>query len=159
MELREAALREALLTEIAITGRKVRTVFDRLMRARGMTLPRARLMLHLAKHQAVNQTELAAVLELEHPTLVRLLDGLERQGLIRRSAVPGDRRAKQVMLTAEAMPQLREVEQVVATLRAALLDGIGADELAVTSAVLDRILRNVEACGGGGTGAAPKEEP
>ncbi|KAA2212685.1 MarR family winged helix-turn-helix transcriptional regulator [Teichococcus oryzae] len=159
MELRDAALREALLTEIAITGRKVRTVFDRLMRARGMTLPRARLMLHLAKHQAVNQTELAAVLELEHPTLVRLLDGLERQGLIRRSAVPGDRRAKQVMLTAEAMPQLREVEQVVATLRAALLDGIGADELAVTSAVLDRILRNVEACGGGGTGAAPKEEP
>jgi MarR family transcriptional regulator for hemolysin len=133
-------------------------VFDRLMRARGMTLPRARLMLHLAKHQTVNQTELAAVLELEHPTLVRLLDGLERQGLIRRSAVPGDRRAKQVMLTAEAMPQLREVEQVVATLRAALLDGIGATELAVTSAVLDRILRNVEACGGG-AGAAPKEEP
>ncbi|MBC9207627.1 MarR family transcriptional regulator [Roseomonas aerophila] len=140
-----STLRSGFLTELSVAGRKMRTLFDGVVRERGLNLARARLMLQLGKHEPVNQTELAAMLELEHPTIVRLLDGLEKQDLILRSAVDGDRRAKQVTLTAPGRAQAAQLDDLVAALRDTLLHDITEEELAVASRVLGRIIRNIEA--------------
>ncbi|MFC7555079.1 MarR family winged helix-turn-helix transcriptional regulator [Pseudoroseomonas wenyumeiae] len=80
MQQPQSALRAGFLTELSVTGRKMRTLFDGLVRQQGLNLSRARLLLQLARNEAITQSELAARLELEHPTIVRLLDGLEKQG-------------------------------------------------------------------------------
>lgn len=64
------------------------------------------------------------MLELEHPTIVRLLDRLETLGLIERHAMENDRRAKQVLLTEKALPYVHEVVEVSDQMRHALLDTI-----------------------------------
>jgi MarR family transcriptional regulator for hemolysin len=140
-----STLRSGFLTELSVAGRKMRTLFDGVVRERGLNLARARLMLQLGKHEPVNQTELAAMLELEHPTIVRLLDGLEKQDLVLRSAVDGDRRAKQVTLTAAGRAQAAQLDELVAALRDTLLHDISEEELAVASRVLGRIIHNIEA--------------
>ncbi|UFN51066.1 MarR family transcriptional regulator [Roseomonas sp. OT10] len=137
--------RATFLTDLSVAGRKLRTLFDALVRQHGLTLSRARLLLHLDRHGGVTQSELASVLELEHPTVVRLLDGLESQGLIRRCAVAGDRRAKQVMLTEEAQPSILEMERITAGMRERLLSEIGDADLAVASRVLSQVLTAMEA--------------
>jgi MarR family transcriptional regulator for hemolysin len=141
----DSPMRQAFLTELSVAGRKMRTLFDGLVRRRGLSLSRARLLLHLARTRGANQTELAAVLELERPTVVRLLDGLEKQGLIRRQAVDGDRRAKQVALTEMAGPEVAAMEAMTVETRARLLAGIEEGELEVASRVLARLIRNIEA--------------
>ncbi|WP_110377956.1 MarR family transcriptional regulator [Chelatococcus asaccharovorans] len=140
----KSELGAAFTFELATAGRKMRKLFDRYVRERGLTLPRARALLLLAQERSWNQTELADALEIEHPSVVRLLDGLERQGLITRSAVAGDRRAKQIELTIAAQAQVRDLEELTERLRTTLLQGIDAASLAVALSTLQRVVANAE---------------
>jgi MarR family transcriptional regulator for hemolysin len=137
-------LRAGFLAELSVAGRKVRTLFDAAIRTRGLTLARARLLLHISRNSAVNQSELAAVLDLEQPTLVRLLDGLEERGLIRRCAVDGDRRAKQVALTDKARAEVVELERISGLMQHAVLRDIAEEDLEVASRVLGSLIRSIE---------------
>ncbi|WP_156503162.1 MarR family winged helix-turn-helix transcriptional regulator, partial [Tistrella mobilis] len=94
MKSRPATLRSDVTNELATASRKMRTGFDALVRTRGLTLARARALMLLARHPGISQTELAGLLEIENPTVVRLLDGLEKQGLIRRTPAETDRRGE-----------------------------------------------------------------
>lgn len=133
------------LTDLSVASRKLRTLFDAAVSSRGLTLTRARLLLHLARNPGATQSELAALMELEQPTLVRVLDGLERQGLIRRCAVPGDRRVKSIALTEAGQPVVKELEALSAGLEATLLRSVSAEEVAVARKVLTRFTEAVEA--------------
>jgi MarR family transcriptional regulator for hemolysin len=144
MQQPQSALRAGFLTELSVAGRKMRTLFDGLVRQQGLNLSRARLLLQLARDEAVTQSELAARLELEHPTIVRLLDGLEKQGLIRRSTMDGDRRAKQVSLTPAAAGQVAALDETVGSMRGHLLRDVTEEELEVASRVLRKLVRNIE---------------
>lgn len=122
----------------------MRKLFDGFVRERGLTLARYRALLLLSKHRTWNQTELADALDIEHPSVVRLLDGLERQGLITRSAVQGDRRAKHIELTALAKVHVTELDEVSRNIRALLLRGIKEEHLEIALAVLRQITANAE---------------
>ncbi len=139
-----AALRTALPSELSAAGRKMRTVFDRLVRARGLTLARARTLMLLANDSGMTQKDLAAALDVEHPTMVRVLDGLEKQGLIERCAVDGDRRAKRVALTPASEGQIRELEELSEAVRVQMLEGIPQEDVATTLRVLRQIGANLD---------------
>lgn len=136
--------RSDLATELSTASRKMRTLFDGMVRERGLTLSRARALRYLSQRSPVNQTELAAVLEIEGSTMVRLLDGLEEQGLVERNAVDGDRRAKQVTLTAAAAEQLEELDAIIGVLHEAMFQGLEEGELEASVALLRRISRNID---------------
>lgn len=131
-------------TDLSTAARKMRNVFDAYVRQHGLTLSRARAILHLSRPRSWNQSELAEVMDLEQPSVVRLLDGLEKQGLIRRVSVEGDKRVKQIELTDLAATHVREIEDITNSVRTALLAGIDPKALAVASDVLREFLRNAE---------------
>ena len=145
-------VRHSFLTDLSVAGRKMRTLFDGKMKERGLTLSRARALLYLSNNEAVSQTELASVLEIEQPTVVRLLDGLEKQELIERKAVDGDRRTKQICLTDKSQQQVSEIQDIVDQMRRLLLADLTDDELVVASRVLNLLIRRIET-----TGQAPLE--
>ncbi len=92
----------------------------------------------------VNQTELAERIGVEQQTLGRVLRDLEAEGLITRSSGDGDRRAKLIRMTEAAKPLLREINGIQETVRARLLRGIGAKDLAMCMAVFAKILSNMD---------------
>ncbi|WP_157982015.1 MarR family winged helix-turn-helix transcriptional regulator [Oceanicella sp. SM1341] len=98
-------------------SRKLRTQFNARVLAHGLTYPRARALLRLARRPGMTQSELACELELEKPTLVRLLDRMEELDLIRREADPKDRRAKLIILTDHGQAQAELVKGLGAELR------------------------------------------
>nr|WP_238940277.1 MarR family transcriptional regulator [Pseudoroseomonas ludipueritiae] len=121
------------------------------MRASGQTLARARVLALLAQEQeGLPQRELASQLSIENPTLVRLLDGLERQGLVARIPVADDRRAKRVALTSEAAPVAAEVTGISSRLRDRVLQGVDEADLATALRVLRAISANLDAVAGEG---------
>lgn len=129
-----------LMTQIAQTGRVMRTRFDAELRKVELTQARGRLLLHLlSASRPVAQGELAELLEVEHPTVVRLLDGLEHQSLIERRPVPGDRRAKEIVLTAEGRVLGERVAAMTDLIAASMLEGFTEEELATTMRVLERL--------------------
>ena len=110
-----------LLNDVA---RLLRTSYDRRIRKLGLTRAQWWVLTHLYRGGGVNQTELAEILEIEKPTLGRLLDRLEAKGWIRREHDPLDRRVWRVHLTREVEPALRTMRAIAAGLRRDALAGI-----------------------------------
>ncbi|MBA1156667.1 MarR family winged helix-turn-helix transcriptional regulator [Microvirga mediterraneensis] len=135
----------AFSEELWKISRKMRTLFDARVRAQGLTLPRARALIFLGKKAGMTQTELADALEIEGPTLVPLLDSLEKQGLIERRPVDGDRRAKQIALTATGQEQATHMDLLVREFRSDVLRDISEDDLRIAIRVCEAMGRNIEA--------------
>ena len=138
-------LQAAFTLELAAVNRKLRTLFDERARAMGLTLSRARLLMQLGKEDGPIQSDLAGLLDIEQPTLVRLLDGLEARGMIERRVVEGDRRARRVYLTETARAQAQDILRFLAELRATILQDISPAELETALEVLRKTSRNIAA--------------
>ncbi len=77
----------------------------------------------------VVQKDLAALVSIEGPTMVGILDRLVRFGLVERRVSPQDRRANTVHLTTSGHHKLRAVEGDLRALREEMLAGLSADDL------------------------------
>lgn len=114
-----------LLNDVA---RLMRTAYDRRIRKLGLTRAQWWVLTHLYRSNGVTQTELAETLEIEKPTLGRLLDRLEAKGWVRREHDASDRRVWRVHLTDEVGPALRTMRAIAKELRRDALTGISAAE-------------------------------
>jgi MarR family transcriptional regulator for hemolysin len=122
-----------------------RLVLDQRLRPRGLSQATFRALVNLARlGDGVTQRALAERIGIEGPSLVRLLDALEANGLVERRPQPMDRRAKALYLTEKARAVLDDAGGVADDVRAEILDGIAEAELTIAISVLDRIAANAE---------------
>ena len=131
--------------QLAQMSRGWRAELDRRLADLGLSQARWLVLLHLARfEEAPTQRELAQSVGVEGPTLARLLDSLEAQGLVLRQAVVEDRRAKKIVLCATARPLIEKIETIATALRHELFVGIDEDDLRICMRVYARILANLE---------------
>ena len=109
-------------------ARLLRTAYDRRIKKLGLTRAQWWVLTHLFRGDGVSQTELAEMLEIEKPTLGRLLDRLEAKGWVRREHDARDRRVWRVHLTEEVEPALRTMRVIAGELRRDALAGMKAAE-------------------------------
>lgn len=137
-----------LIEDIAAFTRKLRATFDARVRERNMTLPRARVFFNLNKKDGINQRELADRLELETPTLVRILDAMEGQGYVERRVAGSDRRAKEIYMTDSGRVVAAEVEALAEDVRGQIISGIPESDLRTTLNVIRAMQANLAAVRG-----------
>jgi DNA-binding MarR family transcriptional regulator len=109
-------------------SRLLRTTFDRRVRALGFTRSQWWVLTHLFRNGGLTQSELADILEIERPTLGRLLDRLEAKGWVRREADASDRRVKRLYLTEEVEPIMKTMRAAAADVRRDALAGLSVEE-------------------------------
>ncbi|CAH1652446.1 MarR family transcriptional regulator [Hyphomicrobiales bacterium] len=97
----EAVLGNEVLSQLLKVRQKLINSFKEELRHQGVTLARARALLALSKEGDLTQTSVAAYLEIEGPSAVRLIDELEKSGLVLRQQDANDRRIKNLILTDE----------------------------------------------------------
>jgi MarR family transcriptional regulator for hemolysin len=114
-----------LINDVA---RLLRTTFDRRVKSLGLTRSQWWVLTHLFRNDGVTQSELADTLEIEKPTLGRLLDRLEAKGWVRRGEDAKDRRAKRVYLTDEVEPVMKTMRSAAAEVRRDALAGLSASQ-------------------------------
>lgn len=115
---------------------------DQALSDQGLSYATAIPLLVLSRQgENVRQGVLADELGIEGPSLVRLIDLLQAEGLVERREDPTDRRAKTLHLTKAGEAKVEETNRVLRRVRASLLKDIGADELAITFETLQRIER------------------
>ncbi|WAH60278.1 MarR family transcriptional regulator [Pseudomonas silvicola] len=131
--------------QLAQMSRGWRAELDRRLAGLGLSQARWLVLLHLARFQETpTQRELAQSVGVEGPTLARLLDSLETQGLVQRQAVLEDRRAKKIVLCEPARPLIEQIETIANALRAELFVGVDEAEMRVCMRVHQQILDNLE---------------
>jgi MarR family transcriptional regulator, transcriptional regulator for hemolysin len=97
----------------------------------GLTPAMWRCLAYLELHGGSSLKALAEALEVQSMSVVRIVDELEKRGLVRRAAEPRDRRALQLHLTKAAEPVLERIWRVVDELIADAQGGMSAKDLAV----------------------------
>lgn len=125
---------------IARLGRLWRRESDQALSDHGLSYATAIPLLVLSRQgENVRQGVLADELGIEGPSLVRLIDLLQAEGLVERREDPTDRRAKTLHLTKAGEARVEQINRVLRRVRASLLKDIGPEELAATFATLQRI--------------------
>jgi MarR family transcriptional regulator for hemolysin len=125
------------------TGRLWRNLMDERLKTSDQTQPRWRVLAWARMLPGIKQTDLADRMGIADPTLVRILDNLETQGMIERREAAGDRRVKEIRLTAKAEPMLQEIGQEVLLIRDSLLQDVSDEELRICLSVMARVRARV----------------
>ncbi|HEX7115665.1 MAG TPA: MarR family transcriptional regulator [Steroidobacter sp.] len=133
-------LKEEFARELGRVSRRWRTRVDERLAKTGLTSARWTTLLQLSRsNEPLSQKDLAARVGIEGPTLVRLLDALEEQGLIERQPSAQDRRVKIVRLTRAARPVLNQIERIAREVREEVLGAVRSSDLKMCTAVLRAI--------------------
>jgi DNA-binding MarR family transcriptional regulator len=83
------------------------------------------VLIVIEANPGLSQADLGERLGIERARLVRLLDGLERRGLIRRKPSPSDRRSHALHLTREGQRDLEPIKSLAAEHEARLAAHLG----------------------------------
>ena len=100
-----------LLIMMMVVARLTRVEADRRARQHGMTRAQWGILKQVWYNPGLIQKELADLLEVEPITAARLVDRLEKAGLIERRADAQDRRIWRLHLRPEATPYLEEIDR------------------------------------------------
>jgi MarR family transcriptional regulator for hemolysin len=99
----------------------------------------------VAKSEApLSQRALADLVGVEGPSMVSMLDRLERDGFVTRAPSPTDRRVKLVQLTAAGSKIYDEVRTEGTGFRADLLKDLDPQALAAATDLLERLKQRIE---------------
>jgi DNA-binding MarR family transcriptional regulator len=113
------------------------------LKTQGLTFRDWRVLAFLAATERRTIVELADYSVIPHSTLSRLLDRMERGGLVRRSSAAHDLRAVELSLTAAGRRRYERVLPLALALNAELMRGFGAAERRALGAMLARMRDNL----------------
>jgi MarR family transcriptional regulator for hemolysin len=94
--------------------------------------------------EPMSQRALADLVGVEGPSMVSMLDRLERDGFVTRAPSPTDRRVKLVHLTDAGRTVYAEVMKEATAVRADLLAGVDPAALAAATTLLETLRKRIE---------------
>lgn len=110
----------------------------------GITYRQCQTLGYLALDGPLAQNELAARMQIEPPTLVGVLDRMERDGLIRRDPCPDDRRRKVIHPTPAAKPVWKKIVDCALRVRQRAASGLTKKEAAQLKSLLEKVQLNLQ---------------
>jgi DNA-binding MarR family transcriptional regulator len=130
---------------IVTAARRWRKLANERVKAIGQTMARwETLFLVALSSDEITQSELARLISVEGPTMVRMLDVLAKEGLIVRRQSASDRRVTTNRITAKGMRAIRDIMEITDRLRSEVMGGVDPRQLEVFLDVLTQILRSID---------------
>jgi MarR family transcriptional regulator for hemolysin len=133
------SLNEQFTESMFLVTHAWRTEMDRRLRPLGFSHSRWLLLLYLSRHDGCTQSELAQHMGIEAATLVRSVDHMEKEGMLKRCGSETDRRVKHLNLTAEGKIVVENIRAYAADLRKEMLGGLSPNEIKSALDVLNNI--------------------
>lgn len=141
---------ESLGYWICSTSHAFRRALNTELEKEGITFRQWEVLAWIAFEGGLSQVELAERLGIEAPTLVGILDRMERDGWLDRYSCPNDRRRKRIRATEKAESVWAKMVDCARRVRAIARAGLSEEELDSLKSICERIRVNLE---------RPVEEP
>jgi MarR family transcriptional regulator, transcriptional regulator for hemolysin len=109
----------------------------------GITVGQWKVIVMLHKHNGMTQKEIADSLGLEGPTLIPIIDRMEKEELVIRRVDPSDRRNNRIYRTEKADALWERMMHCALKVRQVSVNGISEEDLGIMRAVLDKIWNNI----------------
>jgi len=108
----------------------------------GLTGSQWRVIVALSVKEGMTQKEIADMIFLETPTLVPVIDKMEKNGLLERRPDPIDRRNNKIFLTKKSKALIAPVIDFILKFRKIITKNVSAKDLETTKEVLRKITKN-----------------
>jgi DNA-binding MarR family transcriptional regulator len=133
-------LDKMLAHRLGVAGRLLRTRADAELSDLGVGAPALGVLLRLVEDDGLTQADLSRRQRVEAPSMCRMVDRLERDGLVERRADADDRRATRVHLSPEGRAVAERGAAVVDAIERSAFDGLDAGERRQLGELLGRVL-------------------
>jgi len=144
-DLPESPIEERFSAAVHNTARGWRLLIDKQLKHLGIGQAGWMTIAMVAKaREPMSQRALADVVGVEGPSMVSMLDRLEREGLVMRAPSPTDRRVKLVHLTEAGTALYKQVKQQANAVRGALLGDIDPAQLKAATELLELLRKRIE---------------
>lgn len=108
--------------------------------------PQAWALGYLSENQdrEIYQKDLEKELSIRKPTASRLVDRMEKNGYITTVTSAKDKRFKRILITEEALENMKKVEGFISNLESRLTQGISEEELHAFIDTIGKIKKNIQ---------------
>lgn len=128
---------------VVVTAQAIQKSLNDELAPHGITFRQSQVLGWLALKGELSQVELAHFMMIEPPTLVGVLDRMERDGWIRREYSETDRRRKIVRANPEAQDVWEKVAACARRVRTKASRGLSERQWATLKKLLRRVLQNL----------------
>lgn len=130
---------------VCITSHAIRRALNAELTREGISFRQWEVLAWIALEGELSQARLADRLGIEAPTLVGILDRMERDGWLDRVPCPQDRRKKRIRASEKAEKAWQRMVDCAHAVRARAVQGITPEELANFKALCTQIRENLGA--------------
>jgi DNA-binding MarR family transcriptional regulator len=129
---------------ISNTGRKLNQSLQQLFHHSDVTPEQWSLLMTLDEKDGISHKELAQRSEKDPANITRLVDQLEKKGLVRRAAHPNDRRSLLLHLTDLGRSAAHTLAPIEAAYVRQIVSGISPEEVQLFMQFMNKVNRNIE---------------
>jgi DNA-binding MarR family transcriptional regulator len=132
-----------------ITGKASTAIARRLQKkfntsGLNLTIEQWSVLYHLWKEDGKSQQELCNATFRDKPSITRLVDNLEKLGLVKRVPSENDRRINKVQLTKQALKLQEETMALAEETLNEALEGVPAEHITLCKEVLQKVYDNLK---------------
>lgn len=127
-------------------GKSLINVIDQELRRKfSITFGQWKVLIIIANSdQNITQKDIADKLALEGPTLIPILDKLEKDGFVIRKNDPKDRRINRIYLTERADGFLNDTIECVTQIKKVCLNDLSENDILITKNTLEKMWHNLQ---------------
>ena len=109
-----------------------------------LTIEQWSVLYHLWKQDGISQQDLCKATFRDKPSITRLVDNLEKAGLVKRIAAENDRRINRIYLTKQAQKLQQESMDIAEETLNEALDGVSPEKIEICKEVLQVVYDNLK---------------
>jgi len=115
-------------------------VFSEEVHPYGLTTVQFGALQAIADHSGIDQVSLGVASDIDRTTVMRVLNRLEKHGLVRRKPCPQDKRINRVYITAVGKRMISDIEPLADASQQRLLEPLAPDERAAFMNMLTKLV-------------------
>ncbi|GAX62754.1 transcriptional regulator [Candidatus Scalindua japonica] len=139
----EYDFKENIGYSVAMAYRALRKALNAELAHYGTTFSQWQVLSCLAMEGEISQVKLAELIGVEGPTMVRILDRMEKKGWIRRKVSPRDRRQKLISPTKKVEDVWKKMTECAHGVRGEAVKAISTKDVANLQKILKKIRENL----------------
>jgi MarR family transcriptional regulator for hemolysin len=128
------------------TAKALIYVFDQELRNKfGITFGQWKIIIILANNNdGLSQKEIAEKLGLEGPTIIPIIDKLEKDGFVKRMVDKNDRRNNRIFLTEKTISSLDSMVSYAVKIKETSIKNITEQDISITKQTLEKMWHNIQ---------------
>lgn len=128
---------------IGALSRKIYRYYNNLYSEYGITVPQSFILFDVYLNDCSNVKDIAGRLQLDSPAVTGLIDRLEKEGLVTRTADPADRRSLRITLTERGRVLTEDLVPLALRFNERLKEGLSREDLGVLERSLVTLEKNL----------------